>query len=148
MDTQERNRSSEPTVELINPIDLPNPKRREFLAAMGGMGMVLVAGCLGDDDEDTYLITFTDQDIEVEVATDEFILFQALDEGVEFPDNLCEIGRCGRCTIKYDGDANDVVDHTEDQQALEADQVTDGWILTCVANANANFDAVVTRPGD
>lgn len=133
-------------VRLLNPVDLPDPQRRKFLAAMGGAGMVVLAGCIGDD-ATTYLITFTDEDIEVEAADDEFILYPSLDQGVDIPFS-CEVGRCGLCTIKYDGDANDVVEHTEDQRYLDEDQVEAGWILTCVAYARDDFDAVVTHPDD
>lgn len=142
--------STEPeSVRLVNPVDLPNPQRRKFLAAASGSGLLLVAGCLGDDDPDyeTYLITFTDQDIEVEARDDEYIWDQADDAGVDIP-YQCGVGRCGQCTIKYDGDANNVVEHTDDQRYLEDDQVGDGWILTCVAYARDNFEAVVAHPDD
>lgn len=138
----------EESIELINPVDLPDPQRRKFLAAMGGTGMILLAGCLGDDDDgETYLLNFTDRGIEVETAADRFILYEANDEGVEIPYS-CEVGRCGLCTIKYDGDATDVVEHTDNQRYLSEEQVEDGWILTCVAYARDDFDAVVAHPDD
>ena len=137
------------STSLLNPIDLPDPQRRKFLTATAGSGLILLAGCVSDDDQEfeTYLITFTDQDIEVETRDDELIWDQADEAGVEIP-YQCGVGRCGQCTIKYDGDATDVVEHTDDQRYLEPDQVASGWILTCVAYARDDFEAVVAHPDD
>lgn len=146
-----KQRSNDPQsdeVTLLNPIDLPDPHRREFLMAAGGTGMLLVAGCLGDDDDaETYLVSFTDQDIEVEARSDRTVWDEADDAGVDIP-YQCGVGRCGQCTIRYEGDATDVVEHTDDQRYLDDDQVADGWILTCVAYARDDFDAVVAHPDD
>lgn len=147
-----RSRTDGRTETVLHPHDLPNPPRRRFLAALGGAGLIVLAGCVGDDEQPpaytTYLVRFTDQDIEVEVRDDAFIWDQADAAGVDIP-YRCGVGRCGQCTIKYDGDANDVVAHDEGlQRFLEPDQLAAGWILTCVAHAQADFEAVVAHPDD
>ena len=130
------------------PEALPDPGRRELLAAGGSSGALALAGCLDDGDTPRYLVGF-DQDgerTEVEVSDDERLLYPALDAGVEIP-HRCEVGRCGDCTVKYAGDANDVAVH-DGNEYLTDEQVSDGWVLTCVAYARDDFDVEVTQPTD
>lgn len=128
---------------------LSDADRRRVLTAIGGAGLVALAGCLGDDDDSgQYLVGFTHNGeyTEVEVGEDEKLLYPALDAGVDIP-YRCEVGRCGDCTVKYDGDANDVSVH-DGNEYLSDEQIGDGWILTCVAFARDGFDAEVTHPAD
>lgn len=146
---------SKPSVTV--PSGMSERNRRRFLRSVAGAGAVVLAGCLEDDpeeeptdDEDvtTYLLGFHDADerIEVEVRADEEIMYPALDAGVDIPYS-CEAGRCGQCTAKYDGDANDVVDH-DGNEYLSDEQIEDGWVLTCVAYARDDFDLEVAHPDD
>ncbi len=58
---------------------------------------------------------------------------------------LGEVGRCGQCTGKYDGDANEVVTH-DGNQFLDEDRIEAGWLLTCVAYPRDDFELEVTHP--
>ncbi len=148
-DTADRS-ASEPNVRVVRPRELIDPERRRLLTAMSGAGAVVLAGCLEADDDEavTYVVTFLDGDerIEVDARDDEELLYPALDAGVDIPYS-CEVGRCGQCTAKYDGDANDVVDH-DGNHYLEDDQIADGWVLTCVAYARDDFELEVAHPDD
>lgn len=127
--------------------------RRRVLVAAGSMGGVVLAGCLDvadDEDEEvaSYLVTFLDDGEEVEVSVDENeeLLYPALDAGVEIP-YACEVGRCGDCTVKYDGNADEVVTH-EGNEYLDEDQIADGWVLTCVAYPRADSELEVAHPDE
>jgi len=115
---------------------------------MGGVGVTVLAGCLGDGESDvgSYTVVFLDQDgrTEVEISEDEKLLYPGLDAGVDIP-YACEVGRCGQCTGKYDGDANEVVTH-DGNQFLDEDQIEAGWLLTCVAYPRDDFELEVAHP--
>lgn len=135
--------------EAMEPFDgPPDADRRRVLAAMGGIGTLALAGCLDDDDVARYLVGFSHDSTrtEVEVKEDERLLYPALDDGVEIP-YRCEVARCGDCTVKYEGDANDVSVH-DGNEYLSDEQISNGWILTCVAYARDDFDAEVAHPAD
>ena len=124
--------------------------RRQVLTTIGGSAAVVLAGCLEDDPDEvtTYLLVYVDDDerTEVETPEDEAIMYPALDAGVDIPYS-CEVGRCGQCTARYDGDANDVVEH-DGNEYLDDDQIADGWVLTCVAYARDDFELEVAHPDD
>lgn len=128
----------------------PTTDRRRVLRAVGVGGAVLFAGCLSLDDPDvaTYVVVFIDDDerVEVEIAGDEDLLSAALDAGIDVPYS-CLVGRCGQCTARYDGDANEVVTH-DGNQYLTDEQIADGWVLTCVAFAEADHELEVAHPDD
>ena len=146
--------------------ELPNLERRRLLAAIGGTGAVVLAGCADeepaddaddapeepDDDEDadvaSYELVFRwdDEETAVEVEEDEEILYPALDAGVDVPYS-CEVGTCGECTARYDGDASEVVTH-DGNEYLDDDQLGEGWLLTCVAYAENDFELEVAHPED
>jgi ferredoxin len=115
---------------------------------MGGVGVTVLAGCLGDGESDapSYTVVFLDRDgrTEVEISEDEKLLYPALDAGVDIP-YACEVGRCGQCTGKYDGDANEVVTH-EGNRFLDEDRIAEGWLLTCVAYPRADFELEIAHP--
>jgi ferredoxin len=142
--------SSVPTTSAVPSRDLPDEERRRLLTTMGGVGVTVLAGCLGDGESDapSYTVVFLDRDerTEVEISEDEKLLYPALDAGVDIP-YACEVGRCGQCTGKYDGDANEVVTH-DGNQFLDEDQIEAGWLLTCVAYPRDNFELEVTHPDD
>ncbi|WP_338003490.1 2Fe-2S iron-sulfur cluster binding domain-containing protein [Natronoglomus mannanivorans] len=135
----------------------PDTERRRLLAAMGSAGAVVLAGCLddendtdedGDGEEISHVVAFLEQDerIEVDAPEDEALLYPALDAGVDIPYS-CEAGRCGECTVKYDGDANEVVSH-DGNEYLDDDQIEDGWVLTCVAYPSDDSELEVAHPDD
>ncbi|GEM_PF-1981782 len=131
----------------------PETDRRRLLTATGGTGVAVLAGCIGEEDEDTpdddvaaYDVAFFDQDETVEVPEDEPLLYPALDAGVEIPYS-CEVGTCGECTARYDGDATEVVTH-DGNDYLEDNQIEDGWLLTCVGYADDDFEVEVAHPDD
>ncbi|KOX92672.1 hypothetical protein AMS69_13720 [Haloarcula rubripromontorii] len=117
---------------------------------MGGVGVTVLAGCLGDGESDaaSYTVVFLDQDgrTEVEISEDEKLLYPALDADVEIP-YACEVVRCGQCTGKYDGNANEVVTH-DGNQFLDEDQIEAGWLLTCVAYPRGNFELEIAHPDE
>ena len=126
-------------------------ERRRLVVALGGSGAVVLAGCLGmndDEDEavDSFEIVFRDQDQTVSVDSDQDILAAALDAGVDIPYS-CEVGRCGQCTAKYDGDAGTVVTH-DGNEYLEENEIEAGWVLTCVAYPDDDFELEVAHPDD
>lgn len=131
-----------------------NTDRRNVLIAMGSVGSVALAGCIDDEEDDndtevpSYAVTFLDEgeEFEVSVDEDEELLYPALDAGVDIPYS-CEVGLCGECTAKYDGDANDVVTH-DGNEYLEEDQIAEGWVLTCVAYPRDDSELEVLHPDD
>lgn len=140
---------NESTEVPVGASGIPDVDRRELLGAIGGFGTVVLAGCLGnDDDETSYLVVFVDHQgrTEIEVREDEELLYPALDAGVDIPYS-CEVGRCGECTAKYDGDATDVVVH-DGNHYLDDEQIANGWVLTCVAYPRDDFELEVAHPDD
>lgn len=133
------------------PLDtLSDANRRRVLVGLGSLGTLALAGCITDDDDDVarYLVGFHHESerTEVEVREDEVLLYPALDADVDIP-YRCEVGRCGDCTVKFDGDATDVAVH-DGNEYLSDEQISDGWILTCVAYPRDDFDAEVAHPDD
>ncbi len=146
-------------VAVAVPRDLPDLERRQLLAAIGGTGATVLAGCADDDaleepddDDDadvaSYELVFLEDDEEtaVEFDEDEEILYPALDAGVDVP-YACEVGTCGDCTARYDGDATEVVTH-DGNEYLDDDQLAEGWLLTCVAYPEDDFELEVAHPDD
>ena len=142
--------SSDPTTSATTARNLPDEDRRRLLTAMGGVGVTVLAGCLGDGEGDvaSYTVAFLDQDgrTEVEISEDEKLLYPALDADVDIP-YACEVGRCGQCTGKYEGNANEVVTH-DGNQFLDEDQIEAGWLLTCVAYPRADFELEIVHPDE
>lgn len=138
-----------PKERRLEAADLADADRRRVLTTIAGAGTVVLAGCLGDGEEGTtYLVRFRDDGewVEVTVPEDEQLMYPALEAGVDIP-HRCEVGRCGDCTVKYDGDADEVVEH-DGNEYLSEDQIADGWVLSCVAFARDDFDAEVRHPDD
>ncbi|TYL39165.1 (2Fe-2S)-binding protein [Natronococcus pandeyae] len=143
--------TDESKLTIVVPREMPRTDRRRLLAAIGGAGAVAISGCLddddvADDDVDSYEIEFPEEDETVDVEADQDVLDAALDAGVDIPYE-CEVGTCGECTTRYDGDANDVVTH-DGNEYLEDDQIEDGWVLTCVAYPEDDFELEISHPDD
>ncbi len=142
--------------------------RRRLLVSVGATGAVAISGCLGmfeepeereepeeqppeeddttDDEEepsdttdDVFEVEFLEFDtvLEIDQDPDQTLLYEGLDEGWDLP-YACEVGSCGQCTARYDGDANDVIRH-DGNEYLDDEQIEDGWFLTCVAYAEDDF---------
>ncbi len=73
---------------------------------MGGVGVTVLAGCLGDSESDaaSYTVVFLDRDgrTEVEISEDEKLLYPALDAGVDIP-YACQLPRPNRLRRFEDG---------------------------------------------
>jgi len=142
--------SRDPKTSGATPRNLLDEERRHLLTAMGGVGVTVLAGCPGGGESDAaqYSVVFVDQDgrTEVEISEDEKLLYPALDAGVEIPYE-CEVGRCGQCTGKYDGNAKEVVTH-DGNRYLDEDQIEAGWLLTCVGYPRDSFELEVAHPDD
>lgn len=132
----------------------PHCNRRRLLAVAGSAGVVLVAGCVDDetpddpDDAESYEVQFVEngEETAVTVSEAEELLYAGLDAGVDIP-YACEVGSCGDCTVRHDGDATDVVIH-EGNDYLSDEQIEDGWVLTCVAYPRDDSRLEVAHPDD
>ena len=90
--------------------------------------------------------SYGDETVDVEVDGDEALLYPALDAGVDIP-YAGEAGTHGQRTVKYDGDADEVVTH-EGNDYLNDDQIADGRVSTCIAYASADSELEVAHPDD
>lgn len=149
--------------------------RRKLLAAMSAAGAASLAGCFfetpearnppvetnpegednpddnpaddADDEDGLYDVEFLEFGETVGVPDDQELLYAGLDQGWDIP-YQCESGVCGVCTAKVDGDANDYVEH-DGNQYLDDDQIEEGWVLTCVAYAEDDFQLMTSvHPDD
>ena len=90
-----------------------------------------------EEEAQVYEVEFLEFDETIEVNEDEALLYAGLDQGWDLQ-YACEVGTCGQCTARYDGDANEVISH-DGNEFLEEEQIEDGWLLTCVAFPEDNF---------
>ena len=125
-------------------------ERRRVLLAVGSAGSIALSGCLNDEAENAaaHDVVFLEDGTETEVTIEETeeLLYPALEADVDIPYS-CEVGSCGQCTARYDGDATDVVAH-DGNEYLEEDQIADGWVLTCVAYPRDGAELEVAHPDD
>ena len=141
-------------------------QRRKLLAAISGAAAAGTAGCIGlfeepahlqeteeptngaaeddgegagtgADDGTGYDIEFLKEEETISVAEDEELLYAGLDQGWDLP-YQCEVGVCGQCTAKVDGDGHELVEMT-DNQYLDDDEIEEGYVLTCTGQPREEF---------
>ena len=166
-DTDGRAREDRPAPKIPGTLNCAD--RRRLLAALSAAGATSLAGCLfetperrnrpietnpGDadnpddaDDEDgaddgSFDVEFLEFGETIEVPDDQELLYAGLDQGWDIP-YQCEVGVCGVCTAKVDGDANEYIEH-DGNQYLDDDQIEDGWLLTCVGYAREDFSLMTS----
>lgn len=145
--------------------DLSEPDRRKVLKAMAGGGAVVLAGCLGDDeepdedddpadedddepDETLHVVEYVEQGETIDVPEDQNLLEAGEDAGMELP-YQCRVGVCGECLSQVDGDAHDLVEMTDnDYEPLDADAISDGYVLTCTAQPRDDFALETGKAGE
>ncbi|WP_207591515.1 2Fe-2S iron-sulfur cluster-binding protein [Halomontanus rarus] len=136
--------------------DFPEPMNR---AIGGGGGAVAVGGGeaggeleeggddadggssspadIPEDEIEHYEIEFVKEGETIEVANNEPLLEAGEDEGWDLP-YACRQGQCVSCGGQISGDANELVEH-DDQQMLDENEMGDGYVLTCVAYPRGEF---------
>ncbi|QSG07393.1 2Fe-2S iron-sulfur cluster-binding protein [Halapricum desulfuricans] len=87
---------------------------------------------------ESYSINYVEQGGTIDVASDESLLDAGEDEGWELP-KQCEVGVCGQCTSKVDGDGSELVEH-DGNQYLSDEQLEEGYVLTCVGYPRDDFE--------
>jgi 2Fe-2S type ferredoxin len=146
--------------------DVDSRLRRRLLTSAASAGALAAAGCLGlggggsetgprDSDPTPYEpptetpgsgggggssefdIEFLNQESTIAVSDDEALLDAGLDEGWDLP-YQCQVGVCGQCTAKVDGDGSELVEH-DGNQYLDDDQIAEGFVLTCVGTPESEF---------
>ena len=91
-----------------------------------------------DDEEDaTHAVEFQNNAATLDISEDETLLDAGLDEGLDLP-YQCEVGVCGQCKAKTDGDANEVQE-MDGNQYLDDDEIEEGYLLTCVSYPRDDF---------
>ncbi|MFC7202979.1 2Fe-2S iron-sulfur cluster-binding protein [Haloferax namakaokahaiae] len=91
-----------------------------------------------EDEIEYFEVEFAKQGTTIELASNETILDQGEDEGMDLP-YACRQGQCVSCSAKItDGPAEEYVTHFK-QETLSDDEMEKGYTLTCVAYPKADF---------
>ncbi len=142
--------------ETVPETDFPEPMNRSIggggavAAVGGGAGEAGELGEGGDEaaestspadipeDEIEYFeIEFLKEGKTIEVANNEPILDAGEEEGWDLP-YACRQGQCVSCSGQIDGDANELIEH-DNQEMLEEAEMSEGYTLTCVAYPRGEF---------
>ena len=91
-----------------------------------------------EDEVEYFEVEFVKEGKTIELASNETVLDQAEDEGMDLP-YACRQGQCVSCSAKItDGPADDHVVHFK-QETLAEGEMDKGYTLTCVAYPIADF---------
>ena len=146
-------------------VEFDSSTRRRLLASTASVSALATAGCLGilgDGSEtgprpgeptpydgtetdagtpsgDAFDIEFLNQETTLTISSDTAMLDAALDEDLDVP-YQCQVGVCGQCTSKVegDGDTTELVEHDGNQYLSDA-QIEAGYVLTCVGYPRGDF---------
>nr|WP_224828599.1 2Fe-2S iron-sulfur cluster-binding protein [Saliphagus infecundisoli] len=94
-------------------------------------------GDIPEDEIEYYEVEWVKEGETIEVANNEPLLDQGEEQGWDLP-YACREGSCVSCGARVDGDANDLVEH-DNQQMLDENEMSDGYVLTCVAYPRGEF---------
>ena len=94
-------------------------------------------GDIPEDEIEYFDIEFAKEGETIEVANNETLLDRGEEEGWDLP-YACRQGQCVSCGGKVSGDAHDLVEH-DDQEMLDDNELSDGYVLTCVAYPRGEF---------
>jgi 2Fe-2S type ferredoxin len=95
-----------------------------------------------EDEIEYFDIDFSKEGETIQVANNETLLDAGEDEGWDLP-YACRQGQCVSCAGRVGGDAHDLVEH-DNQEMLDDGELSDGYVLTCVAYPRAEF-SIETR---
>ena len=91
-----------------------------------------------EDEVEYFEVEFVKEGKTIELASNETILDQAEDEGMDLP-YACRQGQCVSCAAHIpDGPGDEFVTHFK-QETFSDEEIGDGYILTCVAYPKASF---------
>ena len=94
-------------------------------------------GDIPEDEIEYYDVEFVKEGETIEVANNQPLLDQGEEHGWDLP-YACREGSCVSCAGKISGDANELVEH-DNQQMLDENEMSDGYVLTCVAYPRGEF---------
>lgn len=94
-------------------------------------------GDIPEDEIEYFEIEFSKEGKTIEVANNETLLDAGEDEGWDLP-YACREGQCISCGGRISGDARELVAH-DDQTMLDDDELSEGYVLTCVAYPRGAF---------
>ncbi len=142
--------------ETVSETDFPEPMNR----AIGGGGVAAGAvaggeaggeleegeegteetsgpGDIPEDEIEYFDIEYVKEGETIEVANNETLLEAGEDQGWDLP-YACRQGQCVSCGGQISGDSNELVEH-DDQQMLDENEMSEGYVLTCVAYPRGEF---------
>jgi len=90
-----------------------------------------------DDEVEYYEIEYEKQGETIEVANNESLLEAGEEEDWDLP-YACRQGQCVSCAGHLSGDANELVQHANNE-VLDEDEMGQGYCLTCVAYPTDSF---------
>ncbi len=92
---------------------------------------------IAEDEVEYYEIEYEKQGETIEVANNESLLEAGEDEDWDLP-YACRQGQCVSCAGKVSGDANELVQHANNE-VLDEDEMENGYCLTCVSYPTDSF---------